>query len=57
MRYSKYLSSTFLVLFNVLQGSILYYLHLNNLSKDIVFTIKQLVDGTLLSLVAHNAKT
>ena len=35
---------------------VLFYLHINNLSNDIVFTIKQLVDDTLLSFVADNAK-
>ena len=36
---------------------VLYNLPMNNLSNDIVFTIEQLVDDMLLSLITHNAKT
>ena len=31
-------------------------LHMDNLSNDIVFTIKHLVDDMLLFVIAHNAK-
>ena len=36
---------------------VLSKLHMNNLSNDIVSTIKQLVDDMLLSFIANNAKT
>ena len=36
---------------------VLSNLQMNNLSNDIVFTIKQLVDGVLLFFITLNAKT
>ena len=36
---------------------VLFNLHMNNLTNDIVFTIKQLVDDVLLSFITLNAKT
>ena len=36
---------------------VLSNLHMNNLSNDIVSTIKQLVDYALLSFITLNAKT
>ena len=36
---------------------VLSNLHMNNVSNDIVSTIKQLVDDVLLSFITLNAKT
>ena len=63
MRWSVlFLILFFAVFFNILQGPIICHLffsnlHMNNLSKDIVSTIKQFVDNVLLSLITLNAKT
>ena len=51
----------FSVFFDKLQRCILCLalsnLHMNNLSNDILSTIKQLVDDTLLFFITHNVKT
>ena len=36
---------------------VLFNLHVNNLSNDVVSTIKQLVDDVMLSFIALNAET
>ena len=62
MRKSKYTTSNFFSSFYFtikvyFLSFVLSNLDMSNLSSDIISTIKQLVNDTLLSLVACNAKS